>query len=170
MLRPVSQYQRRAMESMLCHILRLAPLVHWFASETDALVTSGQLRISDLWWKACWRIMGAANSFMLSTRQLHFRWIKQKNINSRQRQSQTHRHVYQISQPRIAALRAQYGPSCCKVLFKDSFQSGVFSIFYAIGRHPLYLWNPSVPCTKHGRAKVMWAQEGYVLHQLATFI
>eukprot|EP00438_Fugacium_kawagutii_P035810 Skav235276 [mRNA] locus=scaffold874:324381:337616:+ [translate_table: standard] len=32
----------------------------------------------------------------------------------------------------------------CPVLFKNSYQSGVFSIFYAIGRHPLYLWNSSV--------------------------
>lgn len=30
------------------------------------------------------------------------------------------------------------------MLFRNSFQSGVFSIFYAIGRHPLYLWNASV--------------------------
>ena len=27
-----------------------------------------------------------------------------------------------------------------KVLFRNSYQSGVFSIFFAIGRHPLYLW------------------------------
>lgn len=36
------------------------------------------------------------------------------------------------------------GKDAPAVLFRNSFQSGVFSIFYAIGRHPLYLWNASV--------------------------
>eukprot|EP00435_Cladocopium_sp_Y103_P068016 s352_g30.t2 len=36
------------------------------------------------------------------------------------------------------------GKDAPAVLFRNSFQSGVFSVFYAIGRHPLYLWNASV--------------------------
>lgn len=41
-----------------------------------------------------------------------------------------------------------------QVLFRNSFQSGVFSIFYAIGRHPLYLWNASAPWAKKTDVKM----------------
>mmetsp|Transcript_39467 Transcript_39467/g.91227 ORF Transcript_39467/g.91227 Transcript_39467/m.91227 type:complete len:275 (+) Transcript_39467:69-893(+) len=36
------------------------------------------------------------------------------------------------------------GPGAPSILFGSSYQSGVFSIFYAIGRTPLYLWSASV--------------------------
>ncbi|CAK9004468.1 Cilia- and flagella-associated protein 20 (Basal body up-regulated protein 22) (Bug22p) (Flagellar-associated protein 20) [Durusdinium trenchii] len=36
------------------------------------------------------------------------------------------------------------GTDAPAVLFRNSYQTGVFSIFYAIGRHPLYLWRAQV--------------------------
>ena len=36
------------------------------------------------------------------------------------------------------------GPDAPTILFRNSFQSGLFSIFYSIGRTPLYLWSASV--------------------------
>mmetsp|Transcript_72157 Transcript_72157/g.169097 ORF Transcript_72157/g.169097 Transcript_72157/m.169097 type:complete len:289 (+) Transcript_72157:63-929(+) len=36
------------------------------------------------------------------------------------------------------------GPDAPSILFRSSFQSGLFSIFYSIGRTPLYLWSASV--------------------------